>query len=56
MSNKTFRKCGSYIASLSLLLAFVFSNGTCRFILHQSKEPEELLEFIKDKNKIFWVQ
>lgn len=47
-------KYASGLASLAVVCSFWFSNGTCKFILHQPSEPEGLRDFYKEKRNSHW--
>lgn len=47
MLKRLIMKYGNAIASLSVVLAYRYSIGCCRFILHQPEEPVELQKYMK---------
>ena len=49
MLKRIIMKYGDKIAALSLFLAFAYSRGSCRFILHQPEEPEELKRMMEQR-------
>lgn len=51
MLKRIILKYGDKIAALSLMLAFGYSRGSCRFILHQPKEPEALAKMMEERKK-----
>lgn len=48
MLKKLIMRYGNMIASLSLIVAVRFVFHSCRFLLHQPEEPEELKRLAED--------